>query len=310
MGSHLRRMFGSEMVIFGFAFNQGGFQAMEMPFPSGRGLRSFNVDPAPEGSLDAMLASAGLRIAAIDLRALPRDGEAAKWFSEPRATKSIGAGYGERFAANFLAKQVTTKIYDALLFVEKTTAARPAVKSDSRGPRPKLPAPANTDFENGKVGEPLADWQVGFHPQFSTNLSRYDFQIVTSDERPHSGKVCASISRLPGKRYGEFVGGFGQRLDAMPYLGKKIRLRAAARAAASGIDNMSWLRLNIFRKGSGPQATAFDSLDKHPVTSAEWRIYEIVADVPQDADSISYGLYLVGDGKAWLDSVSVEAIDK
>jgi AraC family transcriptional regulator len=73
---------------------------------------------------------------------------------------------------------------------------------------------------------------------------------------------------------------------------------------------MSWLRLNIFRKGSGPQATAFDSLDKHPVTSAEWRIYEIVADVPQDADSISYGLYLVGDGKAWLDSVSVEAIDK
>jgi erythromycin esterase len=304
MGSHLRRMFGSEMVVFGFAFNQGGFQAMEMPFPSATGLRSFNVDPAPEGSLDVMLASAGLRIAAIDLRALPKEAEAAKWFGEPRATRSIGAGYGEAFAANFLARQVTPQIYDAILFVEKTTAARPVVKSDSPGPRPKLAAPANADFENSEVGAPPADWQ------FSTKLRRYDFQIVTSNERPHSGKACALISRLPGKHYGEVVGNFSQRLDAMPYRGKKIRFRAAARAEGSGADNMSWLRLSIVRKGSGPLSTAFDSLDKYPVTSAEWRTYEIVADVPQDADSISYGLFLTGDGKAWLDVVSVEVIDK
>jgi erythromycin esterase len=302
MGSHLRRMFGSDMVVFGFAFNQGGFQAMEMPFPSSAGLRSFNVDPAPDGSLDATLASAGLRIAAIDLRTLPKEGEAAKWFREPRVTRSIGAVYGERFAANYLAKQVTPQIYDAILFVEKTTAARPIAKSDSPGSRPKLSAPANTDFENGKVGEPPADWQ------FSTMLRRYDFQIVTSGERPHSGKSCALISRPPGKHYGEFTGSFGQRLDATPYRGKKIRLRAAARAEFSGVDNVSWLRLSVIRQGFGPQATAFDSLDKYPVTSAEWRIYEIVADVPPDADTISYGLYLVGDGKVWLDSVSVEVV--
>jgi erythromycin esterase len=303
MGSHLRRMFGSEMVVFGFAFNQGGFQAMEMPFPSATGLRSFNVDPAPEGSLDATLASAGLSIAAIDLRKLPKEGEVAKWFSEPRATRSIGAGYGERFAANFLDKQIAPQIYDAILFVDKTTAARPIAKSDSPASRPKLSAPANTDFENGKVGEPPADWQV------STRLRRYDFQIVTSDERPHSGKSCALISRPTGKHYGEFTGSFGQRLDAMPYRGKKIRLRAAARAEVSGVDNVSWLRLSVFRQGFGPQGTAFDTLDKYPVTSAEWRIYEIVADVPLNADSISYGLYLVGDGKAWLDSVSVEVVE-
>ena len=129
MGASLRKMFGNQMVVFGFAFNQGSFQAVEMPFPSKRGLRTFNVEPAPEGSLDAMLASAGLQVAAIDLRALPHKGGVANWFSEPRATKSIGAGYGEQFAANFLAKQVTPKVYDALLFIEKTTAARPLGKS-------------------------------------------------------------------------------------------------------------------------------------------------------------------------------------
>lgn len=134
MGVSLRRMFGNQMVVFGFAFNQGSFQAMEMPFPSKTGLRNFNLDPSPEGSLDAMLASAGLQIAAIDLRALPKTGEVAKWFSAPRATRSIGAGYGEQFAANFLVDQVTPGIYDALLFVEKTTAARPLGKGSGTPP--------------------------------------------------------------------------------------------------------------------------------------------------------------------------------
>lgn len=129
MGAFLRKMFSNQMVVFGFAFNQGSFQAMEMPFPSKRGLRSFNLDPAPVGSLDAMLASAGLQIAAIDLHALPKEGLVANWFSEPRATRSIGSGYGEEFAAEFWAHQITPKIYDALLFVEKTTAARALPKS-------------------------------------------------------------------------------------------------------------------------------------------------------------------------------------
>jgi erythromycin esterase len=304
MGSHLRRRFGADMVVFGFAFNQGGFQAVEMPFPSERGLRAFDVDPAPQESLDAMLAAAGLQVAAIDLRALPKDGPVAKWFSEARATRSIGAGYGEQLAASFFNKQVTPEIYDALLFVEKTTAARPVGKDDGPGPQQKLSAPSNADFENGEIDTPPTGWQI------RPKLRRYDFLITTSEERPHGGKRCAMIRRLPGTHYGEVVGSFGQRLDATSYRGKTIRLRAAARADVSGTGNLSWLRLSIVKKGFGPQATAFDSVDKYPVTSVEWRIYEIVADVPQDADSISYGLALVGDGQAWLDSVTVEVIDK
>jgi erythromycin esterase len=303
MGSHLRRTFGADMLVFGFGFNQGGFQAVEMPFPSERGLRSFNVAPAPEGSLDAMLASAGLQNAAIDLRALPKDGPVAKWFGEPRTTRSIGAGYGDPFANNFFTKQVTPGIYDGLLFVERTTAARPVSKDDGPGAQQKLSAPSNTDFEIGEVGKAPADWQV------RPKLRRYDFEIVTSAERPYGGKRSAMISRAPGKHYGEIVGSFSQRLDPTSYRGKKIRLRAAARADLQGTGNVSWLRLTVTRKGFGPHAMAFDSLDKYPVTSAEWRIYEIVADVPQDADAISYGLVLMGDGKAWLDSVSVEVVD-
>jgi erythromycin esterase-like protein len=132
MGATLRKIYGERMVVFGFAFNEGSFQAMEMPFPSKRGLRNFTVDPAPEGSLDAMLAAAGLNIAAIDLRKLPKQGPVTNWFGEPRATRSIGSGYGEQYAADFLEKQATPRYYDALLFVEKTTAARPLLRQQSK----------------------------------------------------------------------------------------------------------------------------------------------------------------------------------
>jgi len=59
-----------------------------------------------------------------------------------------------------------------------------------------------------------------------------------------------------------------------------------------------------------PHGTGFDTLDQYPVNTPEWRRREIIADVPVDAASISYGLYLVGDGKAWLDSVSLQVVEK
>src|SRR5262249_45177212 len=39
MGSYLRKALGDSMVTFGFAFNQGSFQAIDM----GKGLRNFTV---------------------------------------------------------------------------------------------------------------------------------------------------------------------------------------------------------------------------------------------------------------------------
>src|SRR5262249_35314317 len=117
MGLHLRKHYGPDMVVLGFAFNQGSFQAMDMGAENGMKLCSFTVGPAPQGSLDAMLAASGLSRAALDLRALPKDGPVAAWFSAPRATRQIGAVYIEQAAEAFLARQKVQLHYDALLFV-------------------------------------------------------------------------------------------------------------------------------------------------------------------------------------------------
>jgi erythromycin esterase len=303
MGSHLRQMFGSEMVVFGFMFNQGGFQAVEAPFPSKTGLRQFTVPAAPPGTLDAMLASAGLKIAAVDLRTLPKDGPVAEWFSKPRGSRNIGAGFGEPVATNGIYPVVAPHLYDALLFVETTTPAIPVNKTDGPGPQQRLTRAENADFEAGEPDKAPPHWQI------PTKLARFDFEVITSTERPYSGHQCAIISRSPGRHYGETAGGLTQQLEAASFRGKKIRLRAAARADLPDGDNGAWLRLRVLRKGFGPQAVAFDSYDNTPVASRDWRVYEVTAEIPKDAESISYGLSVTGDGKAWLDAVQLETID-
>ncbi|HEY7543541.1 MAG TPA: erythromycin esterase family protein, partial [Blastocatellia bacterium] len=300
MGSHLRKAFGSEMVVFGFAFNQGGFQAIEMPSQTGRGLRTFNLAPAPDGSLDASLAAAGLRIAAIDLRALPKDGRVAKWFGEPRQTRSIGAGFSEQAAANFVASQITPQLYDALLFIEKTSSARPNDRGDARQAAMKLDAPTNLDFEEVESGKSPTGWLV---PPATIKMG---FEVAVSEERPSSGKRSAMISRTSDNYYGETAGSLTQRIAAAAYRGKRIKLRVMVRAEGVGPGNRAYVRLRVTR----PNGVEFDNAINNPVTSGDWRAYEIETDVSANADAISYGLYMIGKGRAWIDAVSIEVIGK
>jgi erythromycin esterase-like protein len=120
MGASLRNMFGNGMVVFGFAFNQGSFQAVELQ----KSLRDFTVPPAPPGSLDATLAATGIPLFALDLRQAPKTSPVAAWWNEPHQSRSIGAMFSDSAADRYLMNLTAPRNYDALLFVEKTTAAR------------------------------------------------------------------------------------------------------------------------------------------------------------------------------------------
>lgn len=120
MGSYLRRMYGRQIVNFGFAFNQGSFRAVEL----GKSLHEFTVPPAPEGSLDHMLAQTGIPLFAIDLRAVPEHSAAGKWFAEAHKSRSIGAAFSDTLEPTQWSPGPAKADFDVLLFVEKTTAAR------------------------------------------------------------------------------------------------------------------------------------------------------------------------------------------
>jgi erythromycin esterase len=115
------------------------------------------------------------------------------------------------------------------------------------------------------------------------------------------------IARPPGRHYGEAYGLLGQRIEAAPYRGKRVRLRAAVRTNVTGPGNEAYLWLRVTKAWAFPPSTVFyDDMSDRPITTSEWREYEIVGEVPEDAEMIDYGLALVGDGRAWIDAVSVE----
>ncbi|HEY3703513.1 MAG TPA: erythromycin esterase family protein [Terracidiphilus sp.] len=120
MGNYLRKKYGKQLVNFGFAFNQGSFRAWE----PGKSLHEFTVPPAPEGTLDHALSEAGIPLFALDLRALPENSAAAKWFAEPHKSRSIGAAFSDSLEPNLWSPGPAKADFDVLLFVEKTAAAR------------------------------------------------------------------------------------------------------------------------------------------------------------------------------------------
>ena len=119
MGQELHDMYGPQMVVLGFAFNRGSFQAIGA---RGGGLQNFTVAPAPDGSFDALLSTAGIPLFALDMRNAPPA------LRETRQTRQIGAVFSNETETNYFARVSAPSIFDAIFFVENTTAARPVVR--------------------------------------------------------------------------------------------------------------------------------------------------------------------------------------
>jgi hypothetical protein len=47
-------------------------------------------------------------------------------------------------------------------------------------------------------------------------------------------------------------------------------------------------------------------MSRNPVTSSEWKTYDIDANVPEEASGIAIGFLLFGPGSAWVDDVSLD----
>lgn len=120
MGSYLKKIFGSQIVNFGFKFNEGSFRAIG----SDSRLHEFTIGPAPDSSLDHALSSTGLPIFALDVRKLPEDGPAGAWAAKPHLSRSIGAVYGGPDAPSSQVDSPVHCMFDVFLFVNKTSAAQ------------------------------------------------------------------------------------------------------------------------------------------------------------------------------------------
>jgi erythromycin esterase len=115
------------------------------------------------------------------------------------------------------------------------------------------------------------------------------------------------VARSPGRHYGLTNGGIEQIVDATPYRGKWVRLTAMCREEALADSHASlWLSLT-------PKVVLDMQIrlsGERTITETTWRPYEIILQVPEITVTISYGLSLEGDGRAWIDDVSLEVVPK
>ena len=317
MGWHLRKLYGNDLVTIGAAFNEGSFIAREMA--SDAGIHSFTVNPSIDGTLDATLADVGLKIAVIDFHNIPKEGPVFDWFNKTHEQRIISGVYTDRYAKEFLNSgypQSFPDQYDALFFVENTTATR-LLLDEGQTKVQVLSSPHNGDFENGKVGESPPDWILpsmnstfDFQHLLREKLSAIDFEYITSSEDPYNGKQCFCINKSLGQNYGETYGWIRQVIDASQFKNKKLTLSAAVRIKPNKTNDKAYLWLRIMKSGTGSSGWLFfEKMADNPITGIEWKTYEITGAVSEDAESIEFGLSFVGDGAAYFDAVSLIARD-
>ena len=272
-GGHLRKALGQAYRPIGFVFDHGAFQAMEMPFPSKTGLRTFQLPPSPPGSWAGALRTTGLPLLALDLRAAPPDGPVGHWLSAQHRAWAMGAGWSDNFARQPPAPQRFSAQFDGLLFVEHTSEARalPGVRVPGMGA--PLPQPRNLDFTSGLEG-----WRV---PGASLRAGY-------SSPSPGQLRLDPAAQRLPG------FGLLEQRVDATPFRGKTLHLKGRLQAKGGGEARLfltAWNGLQplvgAIEPGAGPR--------------------EAVITVPPNAAEVRLGFALEGPGEASVEGLRLEA---
>jgi len=159
--------------------------------------------------------------------------------------------------------------------------------------------PVNTDLEAGLPGAaPLGWWQPPVTAQAG-------YSVQLTEVSPYRGQRCAMISR-PDKSQPSSLGNLMQSFEATSYRGKTVRFKAAVRAQVKGLSNRAQLWMRVDR--SNQQMGFFDNMQDRPIRSNQWKEYEIVGKVAEDAVTINIGLMLVGEGQAWLDEVKFESV--
>lgn len=318
MGSHLEKRFGAGYFSFGFAFDEGSFQAVDVG-AGRRGLTTFSVPSAPPGSLDHTLARAGVPLFALSLRpasgssSRPASGSSSRpapkgpvsdWLSAGSVTRSIGSVYDERQPDRYLVEEVLPEHYDALLFVQKATAAR-SNETGKRPPEgPKEPPPAtlaDPGFEGGKVNKAPPGWKLQGMPR------QLVYRATVTNRKCATGKRCLAVARDKAA-VTTGVGSAATGIDATPWRGKKVRISAAIRVEGKGPGDEAFLA--AYARPSEPKLMTSDKMAWTQAPGPAWKTVHVDVDVPLDAGRLVIALMVTGAAKAGLDDIEVSAPEK
>ena len=165
---------------------------------------------------------------------------------------------------------------------------------------PALAAPPLTDTAP-LLAQPVLSFDGTQWQADSTHPSAY-LVGMTRAEGMTEGEGPVIAARQGAPRSGK--GGVAQVRAAEEWRGKRVRLTARLKSR----DAFAQMVMHIL---SGPAGTEnMRSIAARPLLgTSDWQNFQIVMDVPKDAEDIVYGFYLSGDkGAVWGDAFKLEAV--
>jgi C-terminal processing protease CtpA/Prc len=156
----------------------------------------------------------------------------------------------------------------------------------------------NPSFDQGELGGVPTGW---FVPPVAVKAG---FGVKLVDQGCRSGR-CAMMTGTTNAPQNVF-GNLSQSVPAGGYNLRHIRLRSAIRVEGAQTRAQMWLRLD-----RADHSMAFlENMNSRPVTSSEWKTYDIETSVGDDVSSMVFGVILFGPGTAWVDDVSLSILDE
>ena len=119
-------------------------------------------------------------------------------------------------------------------------------------------------------------------------------------------KGNAAIIKSDAKK----IKGFGtlmQNSQPGKYKGKRVKMSGYMKS--ENIDGSAGLWFRVDGKEAG-KSLAFDNMyDRAVKGTTDWKKYEIVLDVPEEATNLAYGALLHGVGTLWFDDIQFEIVE-
>lgn len=136
-----------------------------------------------------------------------------------------------------------------------------------------------------------------------TNQSDYDITVEESTDESEKYIAMASNTSIE-KGFGNLM----QTFKAKDYINKRVRFSGEIKTENAKDGASFWMRVDGSDK---TKSLAFDNMqNRKPTGTTDWKYYEIVLDVPEDAEIINIGMMLVIEGKAMFSNLNFEVVDK
>ncbi|MGB0840017.1 MAG: hypothetical protein ACPGXL_07755 [Chitinophagales bacterium] len=145
---------------------------------------------------------------------------------------------------------------------------------------------------------------------YRTSCKSNHFKVGMDAQESKTGTTSAFIEAIPNEEGTYYSENLQQKIDASPYLGKRILLKGFIKTDLQGQNSYATMKIRTTNKKNNKVLTYDYMVYRRIRGNTEWQAYEIVLNVPKRAGNIIYGAGMRGKGKMWMDDFQISVVDR